>query len=85
MCNFVEKYFPNGFAKPQGKNVPNVRFEAIAIGVGLALRENPSLIPNDMTWLTSEEFEEITTSGSSNNQGKLKKRVEFVKDKLIGF
>lgn len=85
MCLFVEKYFPNGFAKPDSiKAVPNVRFEAIAVGVALALRKNPLLEPEDMSWLDSEEFKKTTTSDASNNPGRLRERVEFVKNSLIG-
>lgn len=85
MCNFVEKYFPNGFAKPgSSKAVPNVRFEAISVGVALALREKPNLIPTNMSWLNSDEFKEKTTTDASNNPGRLKERVEFVKNSLLG-
>ena len=59
MCQFVDKHFANGFAKPDSqKDVPNVRFEAISVGVGLALRENSDLDSPDMTWLDSKEFKE---------------------------
>lgn len=85
MCLFVEKYFPNGFAKPDSiKAVPNVRFEAIAVGVALALREDPDLEPTDMSWLDSNEFKKTTTSDASNNPGRLQERVEFVKNSLLG-
>lgn len=85
MCQFVDKHFANGFAKPDSqKDVPNVRFEAISVGVALALRENPDLDSPDMTWLDSKEFKEKTTSDASNNPGRLQERVEFVKNSLLG-
>ena len=85
MCEFVEKYFPNGFAKPDSqKAVPNVRFEAISVGAALALRENPDLIPTDMNWLESDGFKQTTTTDASNNPGRLKERIEFVKNSLLG-
>lgn len=85
MCRFVDKHFPNGFAKPDSqKAVPNVRFEAISVGVALALRENPNLSPTDITWLDSKEFKEKTTTDASNNPGRLQERVEFVKNSLLG-
>lgn len=41
MLEFVDNYFPNGFAKSKkSKSTPRTRFEAISIGVNLALREN---------------------------------------------
>jgi hypothetical protein len=82
MCDFVEKFFPLGFARTK-QAVPNVRFEAISVGVALALRENPNLTVSDVNWLLSDEFEDHTTSDSSNNPGKLEKRVEFVRDCLL--
>lgn len=85
MCKFVEAHFPNGFAKPDSqKAVPNVRFEAIAVGTALALRKNPELIPTDMSWLNSDDFKQKTTSDASNNPGRLQERVEYVMNCLLG-
>jgi uncharacterized protein with ParB-like and HNH nuclease domain len=86
MCHFVEQYFEMGFAKSK-QSVPNVRFEAISIGVALALRENPQLVTtrDDVNvWLSSDKFKALTTSDSSNNTGRLKDRIEFVKNSLLG-
>jgi hypothetical protein len=82
MCNFVEEHFPLGFARTK-QSVPNVRFEAISVGVALALRENPNLTVQNVNWLQSDEFDENTTSDSSNNPGRLEKRIEFVRDCLL--
>jgi hypothetical protein len=85
MCDFVAKYIPNGFASEHGtKKVPRVRFEAISVGVALALRQNPDLVPYSISWLESEDFKEKTTSDSSNNPGRLIDRVEYVRDSLLG-
>jgi hypothetical protein len=85
MLDFVLTYFPNGFRKTTGsKSIPRVRFEAISVGSNLALRQNSSLIPKDMKWLESEEFKNHTTSDASNNKNKLKNRIEFVRDCLLG-
>jgi hypothetical protein len=86
MCNFVKQYFELGFARSK-QSVPNVRFEAISVGVALALRENPSLATTKESvngWLDSEKFKELTTSDSSNNPGRLEARVEYVRDCLLG-
>jgi hypothetical protein len=81
---FVEKNLPNGFAKTKtAKTTPRVRFEAIAVGIALALREQPDLKVNNVDWLESEKFAELTTSDASNNQGKLQGRIEFVRDELL--
>lgn len=84
MLQFVKSFFPNGFAKIKNATAtPRVRFEAIAVGVALALRENPSLTVTDLTWLESDEFKRYTTSDASNNQGKLRGRIEYVRDQLL--
>lgn len=84
MLNFIQKYFPNGCKKsPKAKSTPRVRFEAIAVGVGLALRENPNLIPTSMEWLNSEEFKFHTTTHASNSPARVTGRVEYVRDCLL--
>lgn len=84
MVDFVNTNFPYGFAKSEkARSTPRVRFEAIAVGVGLALRENPDLRIENVDWLNSDEFKDLTTSDASNNEGRLKQRVEFVKEKLL--
>jgi hypothetical protein len=86
MLNFVEQYFPFGFRKIENSNsIARTRFEAISIGVTLALRERDNLITNNISdWLNSEEFKDQTTSGSANNKAKVIGRIEFVKNKLLG-
>ena len=81
---FVQTYFPDGFKKSSSsKSIPKVRFESIAVGVNLALKINPNLEHPDLKWLTSNEYKEFVTSGSSNNKGKLIGRIEFVRDCLL--
>lgn len=83
--NFVEVNFPFGFKKSKSsKSTPRARFEAIAIGVNLALRENPELANPNLDWLSSEEFKTKTTSDAANNKSKLTGRIYYVKDKLLG-
>lgn len=84
MLHFVSQNFPFGFAKTEkSKATPRVRFEAISVGVALALRINPDLKVDNVDWLNSQEFKEYTTSDASNNEGKLKLRVEYVRDQLL--
>lgn len=86
MLQFVQKHFPYGFGKnAKAKSTPRVRFEAISVGVNLALRQRPDLMPsNPREWLESEEFEKETTTHASNSLPRLKKRIEFVRDHLLG-
>lgn len=85
MLNFVQANFEHGFRRPNYKTAKRVRFEAIAVGVVLALRENPKLSPPPTnTWADSETFHELTTSDSSNSKPKVRKRIEYVRDQLLG-
>ncbi|MDJ1180572.1 DUF262 domain-containing protein [Roseofilum sp. BLCC_M91] len=85
MLDFVEKYFPNGFSKAKGHvKTPRIRFEAISVGVALALREKPDLEPKSIKWLDSPEFKEYTTSDASNSRPKVIRRIEYVRDQLLG-
>lgn len=85
MLNFVGANFEFGFAKTQNASTtPRVRFEALSVGVALALRENPDLTVENVDWLESAEFKQLTTSDASNNQNKLVGRIEYVRDKLLG-
>jgi Protein of unknown function DUF262 len=84
MLEFVERYFPNGFSKAKGHvRTPRIRFEAISVGVALALQQKSDLIPKSINWLESEEFKEYTTSDASNSRPKVIRRIEYVRDNLL--
>ncbi|WP_287715486.1 DUF262 domain-containing protein [Blautia sp.] len=84
MLEFVKTYFPYGFAKSErAKSTPRVRFEAISVGVALALREKPDLIPNSMDWLNSNDFKRHTTTHASNSPARVSGRILYVKDQLL--
>lgn len=85
MLDFVDKYFsPNGFSKAKGNvRTPRIRFEAISVGVALALRIKSDLKPKSIDWLDSEEFKEYTTSDASNSKPKVIRRIEYVRDQLL--
>ena len=86
MLAFVNDNIPNGFRKTgPGRKVPRVRFEALAVGVGLALRAHKDLaIAKIPDWLDGEEFKEWTTSDAANNRSNVIGRIEFVRNKLLG-
>ena len=81
---YVSRHFDSGFGKPGVRQTPRVRFEAISVGVWLALQDDldPQSMPN-LEWLESEEFRRLTTSSASNSGPKLKARVEYVRDQLL--
>lgn len=83
---YVEKYLPDGFRKSStASRVYRVRYEAIAVGTALALREKPDMgAPQSTNWLFSKEFMQLTTSDASNSKPKLEARIGYVKNKLLG-
>lgn len=86
MIAFATKYMqPPYFARVgRERATPRVRFEALSVGIHLALAEKTDLCPSNFEWMESNEFKELTTSDASNNQGRLKARIEFVRDCLLG-
>jgi len=84
MLKFVDDCFPHGFVKTdKAQTTPRVRFEAIAVGVALALRKKPDLKVSNLDWLYGKEFKEHTTSDASNSKPKVITRIEYVRDKLL--
>lgn len=85
---FVERTFEYGFARSAtGKATPRARFEAIAVGTRLAIDEQPELAscpePEVGSWLNGREFSEVTGSDGANAIKRLRRRVEFVRDRLL--
>lgn len=85
MLSFSEKILgEKGFRKTETSNsTPRARFEALSVGIALALRENPDLKVKDIEWIESEEFIYHTRSDSANNKNRLIGRIEYVKNKLL--
>lgn len=84
MLKFVEKYIPNGFKKNEGSSkTPRVRFEALSVGISLALEENKKLKPTSLSWLESDEYLSEVTGGSHNTPARVKSRINYVKNKLL--
>jgi hypothetical protein len=85
---FISRVFPFGFRKTETATVtPRVRFEAIAVGSYLALKERPELAQQEIAvaeWLNSRAFGKVTGSDGANVIGKLRGRLHFVRDKLLG-
>lgn len=88
MLQTVPTLFPNGFRKNATANtVPRVRFEAIATGTALALRQNANLaITQGEVSARMEEmgFDKIVVSDGANVRSKLEGRIGLVKSILVG-
>lgn len=86
MLKYTEKLLgERGFRKSlKAKSTPRARFEALAVGISIALEENPKLPVRDASWIDDEDFLIVTKSDAANNKSNLKRRINFVKDKLMG-
>ncbi|RZJ76165.1 MAG: DUF262 domain-containing protein [Flavobacterium sp.] len=86
--SFIETNFPLGFARTKGgKATPRSRYEAISIGSYLALKTRPGMSKgkqNVSKWLDSAKFRDKTGADGANAIKKLKDRIEFVRDSLLG-
>ncbi|MEN5260358.1 DUF262 domain-containing protein [Stenotrophomonas hibiscicola] len=84
MLDFVDNFLPHGFRKNASNNsVPRIRFEAISVGVSLAIGLGCTA-PASLEWLDSEEFRILTRSDASNSRPKVIARIEFVQFSLLG-
>lgn len=83
VLTFVKNAFPLGFKKSERANtVPRVRFEAIAIGSALALRDNPQLNVNQEVIakkMARFNFDRLVVSDGANVRSKLEGRIDLVK------
>jgi uncharacterized protein with ParB-like and HNH nuclease domain len=74
-----------GFRKlPTSKSTPRARFEALAVGIALAIEEKNDLEVTNVDWLQSEAFMMHTRSDAANNKSRLLGRINYVKDQLLG-
>jgi Protein of unknown function DUF262 len=84
----IPTLFPLGFRKGANTNtVPRVRFEAIAIGTALALRQKKKLAvsPKQVSARMKEkDFDEVVVSDGANVRSKLEGRIGLVKSILLG-
>jgi hypothetical protein len=89
MLTFIQNYLPNALhiyrkTKDRYEPVTRIKFESITVGVALALRENSELIPNSKSFLDSKEFKDFTKGDGSSSQKKVMRRIEYVRDQLLG-
>lgn len=82
MLEFVRRTFEMGFRKTETANtIPRVRFEAIAVGSALALRENPALVIDSATVsdrMNDMGFDSLVVSDGANVRSKLEGRIDLV-------
>lgn len=82
---FIAEHMPHAFFRMERtRQVPRVRFEAVSVGSALALRTGEPLHVDDLSWLSGDEFLKIVRTDASNSGPKLRARIGFVRDRLLG-
>lgn len=83
----VDQLFPNGFRKNATANtIPRVRFEAIATGMALALRQTEDLevtTEQVIARMAAKGFDKIVVSDGANVRSKLEGRIGLVRSILL--
>lgn len=87
MLDFVDKYSTYGFRKSHNPQTKRVLFEAISVGVHVALKQKPDLTFTKDKWnkmILSNEFMAFWAGSTKlHDATKLKARVEFVSSSLL--
>jgi len=88
VMQFVKKHFPLGFKRQENANsVQRGRFESIAVGTWLAMKETNADSGLNTTsihqWINCDEYKIILRSDAANNKSNLNHRIDYVKDKLL--
>lgn len=87
MLNYVNDTFKNGFAKKPDQGVSRIFFEALSAGVHFALEENPNISRKKFDpglWLNDHDFKNLISGKQRTHiPGKIKSRIDFVKEKLL--
>jgi hypothetical protein len=87
MLNFVEKSFIYGFSRGKDRFVSRTMFEAISVGVNLALKNNPNLKPRKIDiskWMQDKKFSSaVAGERRTHTDQKIRMRIEYVRDKLL--
>lgn len=85
--DFVTRNFDYGFRRSATiKMISRVRFEALSVGIALAIKENPDVFARDdidVSWAFEEEFLAMIRSDASNSRPKVIMRIEYVKNKIL--
>jgi hypothetical protein len=87
VLDFVKKNFPRGFKREKSGSVARVVFEAIAVGVFLSIKRNPSLKTKniDTSWFkTDKNFKNaINQKYGLHKANKIIQRIEIVLNNLV--
>jgi Protein of unknown function DUF262 len=81
--SLLAEIFPHGLKRGRQSTTPVNLYEAISVGVALALEQDPHLpLPTSVAWVESSELRELTT-GATNDRRRVVGRIEFARDRFL--
>lgn len=87
MLDFVNNVFVHGFRKKNGNSITRIFFEAVSVGVHLALQEKNDLNSTELDaseWFKDQQFKRlISGTHRTHSPDKITKRINFVKNQLL--
>lgn len=87
MIEYVNSSFTYGFTSGKARYVSRPLFEAISVGVHLALEEKPDLAPQqvDVTkWMKDPLFRNaVSGERQTHSAAKIRQRIDYVRDQLL--
>ncbi|RYY00985.1 MAG: DUF262 domain-containing protein [Gammaproteobacteria bacterium] len=88
MLKYVSSSFIHGFTSGQGRYVSRPIFEAISVGVHLALERKPDLACQNIDisiWMKDSAFRKLVSGERQTHSAtKILQRIEYVRDQLLG-
>lgn len=87
MVEFIQNYFPFGFSKSSANSVSRVYFEALAVGVHLALKSGDYIIKDKQKikeLVLNQEFLSSTSGKYNTHSAKsILQRIDYIKNGLL--
>lgn len=81
--SMLAEIFPNGLRRGRQSTTPVNLYEAVSVGVALALEQDPDLsAPSSVAWVESSQLRELTT-GATNDRRRVVGRIEFARDRFL--
>lgn len=80
----LSEALPEGISRANRNTTPVNLYEGVSVGAALAYQQNGRIVAdNILEWLHSKELREWTT-GATNSKPRVRGRIEFCRDRLLG-
>jgi len=78
--SFLAKAYPNGIKRGQSSITAANLYEALSVGLALAIQKNYKILPGILEELASDGYLKTITTGATNSKSMVEKRIFFVRD-----